>query len=43
MSNVKVFAMQDRRLAGEHKLITQMNTTHYIDPCDTHMDQKLWI
>ena len=33
MSNVKVFAMQDE-LAG------WPNMTHYIDPYDTHMNQK---
>ena len=31
MSNAKVVAMQDERT----------NTTHYTDPYDTHMDQKV--
>ena len=34
MSNVKAFAVQDGPPAR------RMNTTHYIDPYDTLMDQK---
>ena len=34
VSNVRVFATQDGRKAG------RTNTTHYIDPYDTHRDQK---
>ena len=34
MSNVKVFVMQDSRLAS------QMNTAHYTDPYDSQLDKK---
>ena len=33
-ANVKVFAVQDDRLASPPKM------NHYIDPCATHMDPK---
>ena len=36
MSYVKFFAMQDGQLAG------WINTTHYIDPYDAHIDQSVW-
>ena len=34
MSNITVFASQDSQP------VSQMNTTHYIDLYDIHMDQK---
>ena len=37
MSSLKVFASQDDMLAG------QMNTTDYVDPYITRMDQKVCI
>ena len=42
MSNVNVFAIHDRRKAGWLADRTT-NTTQYIDPPDTHMDQKPFI
>ena len=39
LSNVKILATQDGRL-HKHDHHIDPNTTHYIDPYDTHMDKK---